>query len=154
MRLVASNKQSFKKQSSQSSKRQIYKSIFFVHSINILKSSLNELKQIAKMRGFKGYKSMSGERLISSINESGPVKEREKNFNDTRIEKIKKNFNKLRDRLSKSKIKEIRKYLYIIENKKIKEIERNLPKSENFTRAAEHMGISNLTSKRVKNMKE
>ena len=48
-----------------------------------------------------GYKSMPKERLISSINES--VKESE------RTEKIRKDFNELRDRLSKPKIKEIRK---------------------------------------------
>ena len=35
---------------------------------------------------------MSEERLISSINESEPVNESEKNCNDTRIEKIKKDF--------------------------------------------------------------
>ena len=40
----------------------------------MLKLSLDELKQIAKMRGNKGYKSMSEERLISSINESKPAK--------------------------------------------------------------------------------
>ena len=65
---------------------------------------------------------MSEEKLISSINES--VKESEKNFDDARIEKIKKDFNELRDRRSKPKIKEIRKNLYRIENKKIKEIEK------------------------------
>ena len=89
MRSVASNKRAFKKQPS---KKQIYIKKFFVHNIKMLKLSLNELKQIAKMRGIKGYKSMSEERLISSINESEPVKESEKNFNDTRIEKIKKDF--------------------------------------------------------------
>ena len=43
---------------------------------------------------------MSEERLISSINESEPLKESEKNFEqnfELRIEKIKKDFNKLRD---------------------------------------------------------
>ena len=40
----------------------------------MLKLSLNELKQIAQMGGIKGYKSMPEERLISSINESEPVK--------------------------------------------------------------------------------
>ena len=35
----------------------------------MLKLLLNEMKQIAKMRGIKGYKSMSEERLISSVNE-------------------------------------------------------------------------------------
>ena len=50
------------------------------------------MKQIAKMRGIKGYNSMSEERLIGSINESEPVKESENNFDDARIEKIKKYF--------------------------------------------------------------
>ena len=63
----------------------------------MLKRSLNELKKIAKMRGIKGYKSMSEERLISSINESEPVKEKERNFDGAKIEKIKKDFNELRD---------------------------------------------------------
>ena len=66
--------------------------VFFVHSIKMLKLSLNELKQIAKMRGIKGCKSMSEERLVSSINESEPVKESEKNFGDARTEKDQKRF--------------------------------------------------------------
>ena len=61
----------------------------------MLKLSLNELKQIAKMRGIKGYKSMSEERLVSSLDESESVKNSEMNFADARIEKIKKDFNKL-----------------------------------------------------------
>ena len=48
-----------------------------------------ELKTIAEMRDVRGYESMSKERLISS-------NVKEKNFNDARIEKIKKNFNVLR----------------------------------------------------------
>ena len=47
---------------------------------------------------------MSEERLLSSLNESESVKETEKNFDDARIEKIKKDFNELRD-----KAKEIEK---------------------------------------------
>ena len=62
----------------------------------MLKISLNELKKIAKM-ALRGYKAMSEERLVSSLNESESVKEREKNFDDARIEMIKKDFNKLRD---------------------------------------------------------
>ena len=58
----------------------------------MLKLLLNELKQIAKMRSIKGYKIMSEERLISSINEAEPVEESEKNFDDARIENIKKRF--------------------------------------------------------------
>ena len=79
---------------------------------------------------------MSEERLWSSIYESEPVDEIEKNFDDARIERIKKDFNKLRDRFFKSKIKEIRKDLYRMENKnnlsttEIKEIEKNLLKLE------------------------
>ena len=40
----------------------------------MLKLSLNELKQIAKMRGIKGYKSMSEERLVSSLDEQNQWK--------------------------------------------------------------------------------
>ena len=69
------------------------------------------------------------------------MKESEKNFDDTkpkinfskpRTEKIRKEFTELRHRFSKSKINEIRRNLYEIENEKnlfvpkIKEIERNL----------------------------
>ena len=66
MRLVAGNKWLFKKQSF---KKKRHIQFFFVYSIKVLKLLLNEMKQIAKMRGIKGYKSMSEERLISSVNE-------------------------------------------------------------------------------------
>ena len=62
------------------------------------------------------------ERLVSSINEPESVKESEINFDSARTKRIKKIFNKLRDRLTKPKIKENRKDLYRIEHKKIKEI--------------------------------
>ena len=65
--------------------------------------SLNELKTVAKIRGIKGNKSIFEERLLSVLNESQAVKESENNFDDARIEKIKKDFNKLKDRLSKPK---------------------------------------------------
>ena len=85
MRLVASNKWSFKKQPS---KKQTYKKSFFVHSIKMENLTLEQLRTIAEMRNIRSYESMSKERLISSVNESKPVKE--KNFNDARIKKIKK----------------------------------------------------------------
>ena len=44
------------------------------------------------------------------------MKESERNFDYARIEKTKKDFNELRDRRSKPKIKEIRKDLYRIES--------------------------------------
>ena len=65
---------------------------------------------------------------MNSINEPESLKESEKNFDNVRRQKIKKDINKLRDRSSKSKIKEIRKDLYRTENKKIKEIEKILLK--------------------------
>ena len=48
------------------------------------------MKLIAKSRDIKGYKSMSEERLLSSLNESESVKESEKNFDDARIKRSKK----------------------------------------------------------------
>ena len=69
----------------------------------------NILKYI---RGIKGYENMSEERLVRELNKSELVKE------SARIKNIKKYFNVLRDRFSKSNIKKIRKDLYRIENNK------------------------------------
>ena len=66
----------------------------------------HELKLIAKSRHIKGYKNMSKERLLSALNES--EWESEKNLDNARIKKIKKDFNELRDKFSKPKIKEIK----------------------------------------------
>ena len=66
---------------------------------------------------------LSEDRLISSINES--VKESEKNFDDARIEKIKKDFNRLRDRFFIPKNKR-GKNLHRIENKNIKRLKKAL----------------------------
>ena len=97
--------------------------------------STKEFKAIAKIRGIKGYKSMSEDELLRSLTLSKPVKKGKKtktNFSKGRIEKIRKEFNESRYQFSKLKIKEIRKNLYEIENEKnlseskIKEIERNL----------------------------
>ena len=70
---------------------------------------LNELKQIAKVRLIKGYKDMSKERLSNALDESEIIK----SLNKARIEKIKENFNKLRDRFLKLKIKEIEKKIFM-----------------------------------------
>ena len=73
---------------------------------------------------------MSKESLLSVLNESESV-ESEKNFDNDKIEKIKKYFKELRDTFLKSKINEIRNNLYEIESKKnfskpkIKNIENN-----------------------------
>ena len=88
----------------------------------MLNLSLNELKLVAKSRGIKGYKSMSKERL--SVPSESELVESEKNFDDERLKKIRKDFNELRHRFLKLKIREIRKNLYEIESKK------NLSKSK------------------------
>ena len=98
----------------------------------MLNLSLNELKQIAKMRHIKGYKSMFKEKLLRAHDGSTESTGSKNNFNNARIKKIKEDFNKLRDRFLKPKIKEIGRNLYEIENKKnlfkskIKEIEQDL----------------------------
>ena len=63
----------------------------------MLNLSLNELKQMAKRRRFKCYRSMSKERLLSAFSVSEIV-ENEKNLDNARIKKIVKDFNILRDR--------------------------------------------------------
>ena len=127
----------------------------------MLNLSLNELKLIAKSRGIKDYKSMSEERLLSSLTESESVKESEKNFDDARIEKTKKDFYELRDRLSKPKIKEIRKDLYRIENKKnlsipkIKEIEKNISKLEkNLSKLKRYYDYNDIEYRRIRDIKD
>ena len=54
----------------------------------MLNLSVNELKQIAKMRRIKVYKHMSKERLLNALDESEPAK----SLNNTKIEKIKRRF--------------------------------------------------------------
>ena len=75
---------------------------------------LNKLKLFAKSRDIKGYKNMSAERLLSTLDES----ESTKCFDNQGLNKIRKDFNKIRHRFSKPEIKRIRKNLHEIENKK------------------------------------
>ena len=61
--------------------------------------STKELKAIAKIRGIKGYKSMSEDELLRSLTSSKPVKKGKKpktNFSKARIETIRKEFNESR----------------------------------------------------------
>ena len=81
--------------------------------------SSDKLNAIAKIRGIKSYKSMFEERLLNYLNGSESMKESEKNFDHGRIETIKNDFSNLRDKLYEPKIKDIRKDLYRIENKKL-----------------------------------
>ena len=63
--------------------------------------SLDELKQISKMRRIKGYKSISKETLLSALDES------ECNFNNARTKKIREDFNNLKDKILKPKLKKL-----------------------------------------------
>ena len=96
--------------------------------------SLNELKQIAKMRRIKNYKIMSKERLLSALDESNESSGNVNNFNNARIKKIREDFNELRHRFSKSKINEFKRSLYNIKNQEnlsaleIKETKKSLDK--------------------------
>ena len=84
---------------------------------------------------------MSEDELLSDLNAPESLKESEKNFDDTkpkisfsksRMKGIGKEFNESKHKFSKSKIDEIRRNLYEIENlknlltPKIKKIEKNL----------------------------
>ena len=65
----------------------------------MLNLSPKNLKAIAKIRGIKGYKSMSEDELLSALNSSKWVRKGEKpkaNFFKARIEKIRKEFNESR----------------------------------------------------------
>ena len=82
--------------------------------------SQNDLEQLAEMRHIKNYKNLSKEGLLITLLKSGRsfAELYKNNFNDVKIEEIKKSVNGLRDRLSRSKITKIReKKLHKIENK-------------------------------------
>ena len=123
----------------------------------MLNLSLNELKLIAKSRGIKGYKSMSKERLLSVLNESESAKSKKK-FDDERLKKIRKDFNELRDKFVKPKIKEIRRNLYEIENKKnlstskTKEIEENPNELEIFFKLKKYYDYEDIECKGIRDV--
>ena len=96
--------------------------MFFLFIAYKWKTNIRGIENNYTNEKYQGYEIMSQERLVSSINESKPVKE--KNFDDARIEKVINQFNELRDRLFKLKIKVIRKDLYKMEIKKKEEIEK------------------------------
>ena len=79
-------------------------------SLRDLSLSSEELKEIAKLiaqkRGIKDYESMSKDKLLSAVRASEST------------EKIREEIKKLHHGFSKSEIKEIKKHLYEIENKR------------------------------------
>ena len=126
--------------------------------------STKELKAIAKIRGIKGYKSMSEEELLSALTSSKPVKEGKRPkpiFFKARREKIRKEFNESRYKFSKLKIKEIRKIHYEIENEKnpsaskIKEIERNLTElEENLFKTKKYYDYDDTEYRGIRNVRD
>ena len=66
----------------------ILNKFFFVHSIK-----MQLQKAIVKIRGIKGYKSLSEDEILGALTSSKPVKKGEKpktDFSKARIEKIRK----------------------------------------------------------------
>ena len=84
----------------------------------VLNLSRNELEKVAKMRHIKIYKNMSKEGFLIALLKPGrSFAELHKiNSYNAEIEKIRENFNELRDRFSRSKIKKIINKIYKIEN--------------------------------------
>ena len=60
----------------------------------MLNLSLNELKLVTKLRGIKGYKSMSKEKLLSALSESESVESAtplsKNSFDDEKLKKTEK----------------------------------------------------------------
>ena len=95
-------------------------------------------KMLQKLEVLKAMRlSISEKTLERELSKPESVKESEKNFDGARIEKFKKDINKLRDKFSKSKVKVIRKDLHRIEkkflpHKKQKRLKKNLSKLKKY----------------------
>ena len=81
------------------------------------------------------------------------MKESEKNFDNARIEKIKNDFNKLKDRLSKSKIKEITKDFYKIKNKKIFPHKNRKDWKQNISKLKKNHDYDDIEHKGIRDVK-
>ena len=125
--------------------------------------STKEFKAIGKIRGIKGYKSMSEDGLLRTISSSKSVKEgatSKTDFSKARIEKIRKEFNDARHKFSKLKRKEVRKNLKIENEKglsesKIKEIEKNLTElEENFSKTKKYYDYDDIEFREITNVRD
>ena len=120
--------------------------------------SLNELKLMAKSKSIKYYKGNLKEDLIKILSEPKP----EINLSKKKIKEIKKDFNKLKYRFSKSKLSEFRRSLYNIKNQKnlstpeIKETEKNLLELEkslyNLKKHCDHDDTEYQVIRDIKNL--
>ena len=129
-----------------------------------MKLTIEELKAVAEIRGIKGFKSMSKNKLPSALTLSKPVKKGKKtktSFSKAKIEKIRKEFNESRYKFSKLKIKEIRKNLYEIENEKdpseskIKKIERNLTAlEEDLSKTKKYYDYDDIEYRGTRNVRD
>ena len=81
--------------------------------------SQNDLEQITKMRRIKDYKNMSKEKLLIALlkSEQSRAELYKGKSNNAEVEETRKIFNEIKNKLSKSKIKEIRRDLYKKEKK-------------------------------------
>ena len=108
------------------------------------------------MKGIKGYESISEDELLSVPNLS------EINFSKARIEKIRKEFNESRHTMiSQSKLNEIRRSTYEIENEenlfasKLKEIRRNLLElEENLSKPKKYYDYDDIEYRGIRNVKD
>ena len=117
------------------------------------------MQLVPKSRDIKGYKSMSKEKLLSAFGESESAGSGN-NFNNARTKKIRKDFNKLRNRYLKLKIKEIRRNLYEIECEKnlskseTKEMEQNLIElEESLFKLNKYYGYDDIEYKEIRDVR-
>ena len=120
--------------------------------------SLNELKLISKNRGINDYENKSEDDLIKILSEP----KTKMSLSKKKIRDIKKDFNELRYKFARSKIKEIRRSLYDIKipknlpKSKIKGIEKNLNKLHEslfkLKKYYDNDGIEYMRIKHVKNL--
>ena len=106
-----------------------------------LKVSLDELKLLAENRVIKGYKNISKERLLSTLNKPKLIRN---NFDNEKLKKIRKDLSKSRHKFSKSEVKEIRQKN--LSTQKIKEIEKSLSRFKKYYDYddAEYIGIRDI----------
>ena len=137
-------------------RKQLWKNFLFRLDIRIINLSLNELKLISKSRGIKAYKNKSKDELTKIFSKP----ESKINSLKLRIKETREEFNELRNRFSKPKIKEIRRSLYEIENKinlctlKIKDTEKNLLELEkNLSELKKYYDYGDIEYKGVRDVR-